>query len=89
MEARRGEGIDAGALKVFRRGWCWGSQEFKQQMLQQLEGKLGEHHSGELRLEMAQAKAERIMSQELKRLGWKASELALRRKSDPGKLAIA
>ena len=36
-----------------------------------MEGKLGENHSGELRRETAQAKAERIMSEELKRLGWK------------------
>ena len=40
------EETDPEALKVFRRCWCLGSQEFKQQMLQKVEGRLGEHHSG-------------------------------------------
>ncbi len=54
-----------------------------------MEGKLGEHHSGELRLETAETKAGRIVAEELQRLGWKQSDLAARRKSDPAKLAIA
>jgi REP element-mobilizing transposase RayT len=89
MEARRMEGSDEAALGVLRRGWCLGSMDYKQQMLEQMEGKLGEHHSGELRQEMAEAKAGRIMVEELARLGWTAAELAERRKSDPDKLAIA
>ena len=89
MEARRLEETDPAALKEFRRGWCLGSPEFRQQMLELMEGKLGENHSGELRRETAQAKAERIISEELRRLGWKRKDLAARRKSDPDKLAIA
>ncbi len=54
-----------------------------------MEGKLGEHHAGELRRETAQAKAERIVTEELGRLGWKEAELVSRRKSDPAKLAMA
>jgi hypothetical protein len=34
-----------------------------------MEGKLGEHHSGELHLEAAGAKGERIVVEELARLG--------------------
>jgi len=34
-----------------------------------MEGKLGEHHSGELRQEMAKAKAERDMVGEFAKLG--------------------
>ena len=49
MEARRLEETEEAALKVFRRRWCLGSQEFRQRMLEQMEGKLGDHHSGELR----------------------------------------
>ena len=41
---------------------------------------MGQHHFGELRLERAQAKAERIIGQELVRLGWQAAVLASRRK---------
>ena len=49
----------------------------------------GEHHSGELRLETAEAKAERIVAEESRRLDWSENDLAARRKSDAAKLAIA
>ncbi len=89
MEARRREKADQAALKSLRRGWYLGSQDFKDRMLEKLDGKLGEHHSGQLRLETAEAKGKRIMDEELRRLGWNRRELALRRKSDPGKLTMA
>lgn len=54
-----------------------------------MEGKLGEHHSGELRLETAEAKSERIIAEELGRLGWTEGDLATRPKNDPGKVAMA
>jgi putative transposase len=88
MERRRLEEVDPEALKDFRRGWCHGSQEFRQQMLAKMEGRLGEHHSGVLRRETAEAKAERLIAEELRRRGWNQAELLARRKSDPGKLAI-
>ena len=50
---------------------------------------LREHHSGEQRLESAVAKGERIIAEELQRLGWKPEDLAARRKSDPEKVAMA
>ncbi|SPE51856.1 hypothetical protein SBV1_1440046 [Verrucomicrobia bacterium] len=43
----------------------------------------------ELRSESAQARAERIIQDELGRLGWEEKEVISRRKSDPAKLAIA
>jgi len=89
MEARRLAETDEEALKVLRRGWCLGGGEYKRQMLEAMEGKLGEYHSGELRRETAEAKAERIVAEELSRQGWNESDLATRRKSDPGKLRIA
>jgi len=89
MERRRLEETDPESLKALRRGWCLGSGPFRQQMLENMEGKLGEHHSGELRRETAEAKAERLIGEELKRLGWTEGELAARRKSDPLKLALA
>jgi REP element-mobilizing transposase RayT len=89
MEARRLEESDEESLKGLRRGWCLGSEEFKREMLQRMDGRLGENHSGEQRQESADARAGRILAEELKRLGWKATELARRRKSDPDKLAIA
>ena len=89
MEARRLEETDEAALKVFRRGWCHGSEAFRLEMLEKMDGKLGEHHSGELRRETAEAKAERLLAQELNRRGWTEADLAARRKNDPAKLTIA
>jgi hypothetical protein len=58
-------------------------------MLEKMEEGMGANHSGELRLEVAEAKAERTIKAELKRLGWKERDLVVKRKSDAGKLAIA
>ncbi|MCX6912471.1 MAG: hypothetical protein NT167_05350 [Verrucomicrobia bacterium] len=57
--------------------------------MEALEGQVGQHHFGALRMETAQAKAERIITEELGRLGWQQAELASRRKHDPAKLEIA
>jgi putative transposase len=89
MEARRTEVIDGEAWKGIRRGWCLGPAEFKASLLERMAGKLGEHHSGELKRESAQAKAERIIGEELQRRGWREGELRDRAKSDPEKLAVA
>ena len=62
-----------------------GRKKFEQRM----EGKLGEHHAGERRRESAEARAERIIAEELGKLGWTEAPLRERRKSDPGKLALA
>ena len=66
-----------------------GSEEFKRQMLERMDGQLGEHHAGGLHRENAEGRAERIMAEELQRLGWTESELVLQRKSAAGKLALA
>jgi hypothetical protein len=42
-----------------------------------------------LKRESAEAKAERIICEELKRLGWKEADLSRRLKSGPSKLALA
>jgi hypothetical protein len=55
-----------------------GSEAFRQEQLARLEGKLGAHHSGELRRETAEAKGERIIAEELQRLGWSQRDLVLR-----------
>jgi len=89
MEARRAEETDEAALKPFRRGWCLGSEEFRQKMLGLMEGKLGENHSGELHRETAEQKASRIISEEMSRLGWKETDLVSRLKNHPDKLVIA
>jgi len=70
MEARRAEESDEEGWQGIRRGWCLGSAEFKTGLLERLEGRLGEHHAGELKRESAESKAERIIREELKRLKW-------------------
>jgi hypothetical protein len=89
MERRRLEETDPEALKVLRRGWCLGSQSFRREMLLRMEGKLGDHHSGELHRASAEAKAERIIAEELQRQGLQEADLLARRKSDAVKLEIA
>jgi REP element-mobilizing transposase RayT len=89
MEARRTGESDPAEWQAIRRGWCLGPAEFKTELLERLAGKLGEYHAGELKRESAEAKGERIIQQELKRLRWSPGELSQRPKSDPAKLAIA
>lgn len=88
-EARRLEPADEEANRALRRGWCLGSGDFKQQKLEEVDGQVGQHHFGHMRLELAQAKAERIIGQELDRLGWQEADLLSRRKRDPRKLELA
>lgn len=89
MERRRDEETEPEALKALRRGWCLGSATFKRELLARMGSGLGEHHAGELHREVAQAKAERIVAEELHRRGWAEEELARRSKSDTDKLEIA
>jgi hypothetical protein len=70
-------------------GWCLGSSGFKREMLLRMESGLGEYHSGELRQGSARAKAEGIVAEELKRVGWKEADPKSRRENDPDKLEIA
>jgi len=48
-----------------------------------MEGKLGENHPGQTRLETAEAKADRIMAEELSRLQWTQGDLAAWARSHP------
>jgi len=88
METQRAEAAGAAVLKTLRRGWYLGGEAFRRQLLERMGGQLGEHHSGELRRESAEIKAERIIGEELERLRWREKDLATRRKSDPDKLAL-
>lgn len=89
MESRRLAETSPEDLEALRKGWCFGSHEFREQMLEKMETNLSDNHAGEIRQESAQAKAERIIKEELKRLGCIEGELLIRRKSDPDKLTVA
>jgi hypothetical protein len=83
------EEVDEAALAEFRRAWSVAGEAFRQQGLEPIEGKAGENHPGRTRLETAEAKADRIVAEELARRRWTVADLASRQKSDPTKLALA
>jgi hypothetical protein len=83
MEERRRQGMDEVECEPLRRGWCLGSEGFREEMLERMEGQLGEQHAGELKRESAKVRAERIIAEEMKRQGWTEAQLAQRRKGDP------
>jgi REP element-mobilizing transposase RayT len=89
METRRAQETDGAEWEPLRRGWCLGGADFRKEPLDRIAGKLGEHHAGELRRETAAAKAERIIGEELQRLGWTPGDLERRSRSAPGKLELA
>jgi putative transposase len=88
-EESRAAEEDGAQWAPLRRGWCLGSDDFKRQALARMEGQLGEYHAGDLRRESSEAKAERIIAEELEGFGWAEADLEKRHKSDPGKLALA
>ncbi len=88
MEDRRREEGNAD-WKAVRRGWCLGEETFRQELLAQMSGRVGEHHYGLERAESAEEKAARIVREELARAGWTEEELPQRPKGDPVKLATA
>src|SRR5262245_9011019 len=88
LEARR-EVEEGNVYKPIRRGWFMGDESFKLELLAQVKGKSGQHHYGEELRESAEAVAERLVSEELKRREWQKTTLRTRRKGDPDKVAIA
>lgn len=86
MEARR----KAETLEDYDgKGWCSGSEEFRNQLLSQVSELANSRHAGPEIQEAALAKAERIAQEELQRLQWNLTDLKGRRKSDPQKIRIA
>ncbi len=88
MEERRQQAEEK-SFNQIRRGWCFGDEEFREELLEKVSTQAGPHHYGEELRESAAAKAERVLAEELRRRGWQEGELAGRRKGDPAKVAIA
>ena len=86
-EKRRVENPDDYA--GIRRGWCWGDESFRRELLAQLESGGAALNSGVELQEPATEKAERLAREALEKLGWKETDLSERRKGDPAKLKIA
>lgn len=88
MEVRRWEQQPEEWKKV-RRGWCLGSDGFRQELLGQMKERMGAEHYGLERQETAEARAEEIVKTELKRRRWTQSQLSQRAKGDAQKVEMA
>jgi REP element-mobilizing transposase RayT len=88
LEARRAHETDAEFAPV-RTGWCFASDAVRHELLSHIEGKAGDWHYGADVQEAAEAKANRVVAEELRRAVWTEAELAQRKKGDSGKLIIA
>jgi len=76
-------------FKPLERGWCFGGEEFRQELLEQVSTGPGPSHYGEAVQEAVEAQAERLVVAGLKRLGWSEGELRARRKGDARKVRLA
>ena len=88
MELRRSQ-EDGQEFKPLLRGWCLGDKRFRKELLAQMNQKAGPEHYGEEIRESAEAKAERVVQEELRKLKWEEAELGERRKGDPKKIRMA
>ena len=86
MEARRRSQGDG---EYEPQGWYLGNEEFRQELLAQVSVQASPRHTGVEVEQSAQAKAERILREELHALGWGAQELERFRKGDGRKVRIA
>jgi putative transposase len=78
-----------GEYQAIRRGWFLGDRALKDELLAAVSAQVGGWHYGEEVQESAEAKAERLITAELKRRHWEVETLVKRRKGDPVKVAIA
>jgi hypothetical protein len=72
-----------------RRGWCLGDDEFRQELLAQMSGKVGQNHYGRERAESDLVRAELVLAADLAKRGRSEADLKTRKKGDPAKVEIA
>jgi hypothetical protein len=89
MEVRRRQETGGEEWAAIRRGWFFGAESLKAELLGRASERVGAMHYGAERQESGEAKAERLVREGLAKLGWSESDLAERRKGDPGKVGIA
>jgi hypothetical protein len=68
-EQRRREDLGR-EFKPVERGWCLGSEDFRQELLAAGAGRMRATHYGAERREEQEAKAQRWLREEMRRLGW-------------------
>ena len=69
--------------------WCVGSEQFRQELLQQMIALPERPYDGAEWREAAELKARRLLAEQLLGRGWDEAELARRPKGDPEKVQIA
>ncbi|CAN5551700.1 hypothetical protein BH20VER3_BH20VER3_16770 [soil metagenome] len=89
IEALRKEANGPEAWESVRCGWKLGGEDFLDWILEKIDLRTDEGHSGRERDETEAGKAGRILEAEMKRLGWTKAELARRKKGDPAKVVLA
>jgi putative transposase len=88
MEGRRGEELATDYTEL-RRDWILGSTEFRTKLLAAAEERVGPSHYGAQRFETDAQKAERILKEEMARLGWTDADLRARPKGHRFKIMLA
>jgi hypothetical protein len=88
MEERRAQDQPEDYGRI-RRGWCWGAEAFRKELLAQVEERRGASHYGAELQESATEKAERLVREGLQNPGWTEGELARRQKGDRAKVKLA
>jgi REP element-mobilizing transposase RayT len=87
-ELRRREETDSDYDSV-RRGWCLGSEGFRQELLKAAAERVGASHYGSDRQETGEQKAERLVREDLRRRGAKEEDLPELPKGHESKVALA
>ena len=88
MEARRQAELDK-EFKPVRRGWCVGSQQFREEMLKHIEQQRGKWHYGAELGEATENKAERLIRDALRANNVTEKQFANWRKGHPFKIRLA
>jgi REP element-mobilizing transposase RayT len=87
MEARRREDLRL-EFKPVERGWCLGSETFREELLAAAGERVGRSHYGAERRENGEARAQQMVRDGLQALGWTGKELSSRPKGDNGKVSV-
>jgi REP element-mobilizing transposase RayT len=88
MERRRAEESVAD-YEQNRRDWVLGSEAFRQELLAGMAERVGPSHYGARRQETGLQKAERIVMEQMGRLGWNEDQLRARCKGHRSKVLLA
>ena len=78
-----------GEFKRVERGWCLGGEEFRRELLEQVDTRPGPSHFGEAVQEAETVQVERLVVAGLKRIRWREADLNTRRKGELGKVELA